>query len=122
MDMSDECNEDGASQYLQVIRVLCWAMELGRIDIYTEVAMLMQQLVVPWVGHLKVVYHVLAYLDKHNKSRIIFDPTDPIPVTPTMSKPDWALFYSDATEELPPKNPETQFISTHLWMATTEYS
>jgi hypothetical protein len=69
-------------------------MELGRIDIYTEGAsMLLHQLaILPQVGHLKVVYHVFAcYLNKHDKSRIIFDPTDPIPVTPKMSKPDWSF-------------------------------
>ena len=106
MDTSDECDDESASRYMQLIGVLRWAVELGRLDIYTEVALLSQQLALPRVGHLEVVYHVFAYLNKHDKSRIIFDPTDPMPVTATMAKPDWSSFYNDLEEELPPKMPE----------------
>ena len=106
VDTSDECDEKGASRYSQLIGVLRWAVELGRIDIYTEVALLSQHLALPRVGHLEAVYHIFAYLNKHEKSTIIFDPTDPLPNTPTMAKPDWTPFYSDAAELLPPKMPE----------------
>ena len=106
LDMTDECNSDEAARYQQLIGVLRWAVELGRIDIYTEVALLSQQLALPRVGHLEVVYHVFAYLNKHDKSRIIFDPTDPMPVTPTTSNPDWSSFYPNLEEELPPRMPE----------------
>ena len=106
VDTSDECDTDGASRYSQLIGVLRWAVELGRIDIYTEVSLLSQHLALPRVGHLEVVYHVFAYLQKYPKSSIIFDPTDPVPVTPTSAKPDWSSFYSDAEEELPPHMPE----------------
>ena len=106
LDMTDECDDDGASRFSQLIGVLRWAVELGRIDIYTEVALLSQHLALPRVGHLEAVYHVFAYLNKHEKSSIIFDPTDPLPNTPTSAKPDWTPFYSDAEELLPPKMPE----------------
>jgi hypothetical protein len=72
-----------------LIGVLHWAIELGRIDIYTEVSLLSQQLALARIGHLEVIYHIFASLNKHDKLRIIFDPTDPIPVTPTVAKPDW---------------------------------
>jgi hypothetical protein len=106
MDTSEECDEEKATRYMQLIGVLRWAVELGRLDIYTEVALLSQQLALPRVGHLEIVYHVFAYLNRYDKSRIIFDPTDPMPVTPTTAKPDWSSFYPDAEEELPPKMPE----------------
>jgi hypothetical protein len=83
VDTTDECGDLHASRYQNLIGVLRWAVELGRIDIYTEVALLSQHLALPRVRHLEVVYHVFAYLNKHEKSRIIFDPTDPVPVTPT---------------------------------------
>jgi hypothetical protein len=86
--------------------MLRWAVELGRIDIYTEVALLSQQLALPRIGHLEVVYHIFTYLQKHDKSSIIFDPTDPLPLTPTAAKPDWSSFYTDSEEELPPRMPE----------------
>jgi hypothetical protein len=104
--MSDECDDDRASHYQQLIGVLPWAVELGRLDIYTEVALLSQHLALPRVGHLEVVYHIFAYFNKHDKSRIIFDPTDPMPVIPTTAKPDWSLFYQDLEEDLAPKMPE----------------
>ena len=105
-DTTDECNQEGASRYSQLIGVLRWAVELGRIDMYTEVSLLSQHLALPRVGHLEAVYHIFAYLNKHEKSSIIFDPTDPIPITPTIAKPDWSSFYDDLEEELPPRMPE----------------
>jgi hypothetical protein len=106
LDTTDECDDKGASRYSQLIGVLRWAVELGRIDIYTEVALLSQHLALPRVGHLEAVYHIFAYLQKHEKSTLIFDPTDPLPNTPTMAKPDWMPFSSDAEELLPPNMPE----------------
>jgi hypothetical protein len=55
---------------------------------------------------MEAVYHIFAYLSKHEKSSIIFDPTDPLPHTPTQAKVDWSSFYSELSEELPPKMPE----------------
>jgi hypothetical protein len=40
--MSDECADLYASLYQN--RILRWAVKLGRIDIYTEVALLLQHL------------------------------------------------------------------------------
>lgn len=81
-------------------------IELGRIDIYTETALLSQHLTLPRVGHLETVYHVFSYISRHEMSSIIFDPTYPLPNTPTRAKADWSSFYSDLEEELPPKMPE----------------
>ena len=65
-----------------------------------------QHLALPQVGHLETVYHIFAYLNKHKKSSIIFDPTDPVPITPITAKPDWSSFYDDLEEKLPPRMPE----------------
>jgi hypothetical protein len=56
------------------------------------------------VGHLEAIYLIIAYLHKHDKSRIIFD--DPLPHTPTAAKPGWTSFYEVTEEELPPHVPE----------------
>ena len=55
-------------------------------------------LALPRVGHLEAVYHVFAYLNKHDKLRIVFDPTDPLPHTPTAGKPDWSFLLSHRRE------------------------
>ena len=99
VDTTDECDPDNASRYSQLIRILRWAVELGRTDIYMEVSLQSQHLALPRVGHLEAVYHVFAYLQKYPKSSIIFDPTDPVPATPTAAKPDWSSFYSELEEK-----------------------
>jgi hypothetical protein len=116
MDTSDECNEEMATRYMQLIGVLRWAVELGRLDIYTEVALLSQQMSLPRIGHLEVVYHIFAYLRSHEKSRIVFDPADPVPIKPTQAKPDWSLFYDELEEELPPKMPEPLGHPVHIYV------
>jgi hypothetical protein len=81
-------------------------IELGRIDIYYEVSVLSQYLALPRVGHLEAVYHVFAYLHKHDKSSIVIDPSEP-EFDPTLFiDQDWSEFYGDVEEEMPPKMPE----------------
>ena len=52
LDTSEECGEEMATRYMQLIGILRWAVELGRLDIHTEVALLSQQMALPRVGHL----------------------------------------------------------------------
>jgi hypothetical protein len=52
------------------------------------------------------VYHLFAYLHKHDKSSIIFDPSDPIFDPTAFIEQDWSEFYGDVKEEMPPKMPE----------------
>jgi hypothetical protein len=80
---------------------LRWAVELGR-----EVSVLSQHLALPRVGHLEAVYHIFAYLMKHDKSRIVFDPADPIIDDQQFLEVDWTELYGDMVEELPPRMPE----------------
>jgi hypothetical protein len=49
---------------------------------------------------------MFSYLNKHDKSRIIFDHADPIYDPNTFIIQDWTEFYGDMEEELPPKMPE----------------
>jgi hypothetical protein len=106
IDVTDELDADLCSRYAQLIGVLRWMIELGRIDIYYEVSVLSQYLASPRVGHLEAVYHVFAYLHKHDKSSIVIDPSEP-EFDPTLFiDQDWSEFYGDVEEEMPPKMPE----------------
>jgi hypothetical protein len=49
---------------------------------------------------------MFSYLNKHDKSRIIFDHADPIYDPNTFIIQNWMEFYGDIEEELPPKMPE----------------
>jgi hypothetical protein len=106
LDVSDELDTDLCSRYSQLIGVLRWMIELGRIDIYYEVSVLSQYLASPRVGHLETVYHLFAYLHKHDKSSIVFDPSDPIIDSTAFIEQDWSEFYGEVEEETPPKMPE----------------
>lgn len=109
LDISKELTADLSSRYRQLIGILRWAVELGRVDIYLEVALLSQYLSSPREGHLEAVYSIFAYLKKHDKSAIVFDPNGveldesafaQVPVAA------WKEFYGDVVEELPPNMPE----------------
>ena len=65
LEQSDELGPDLASRYLQLIGILRWAVEIGRIDIYAEVAVMSQYSALPRLGHLVGLYHVFAYLIRH---------------------------------------------------------
>ena len=79
---------------------------MGCIDIYYEVSVLSQHFALPRVGHLEAVYHLFAYLMKHDKSRIVLDPADPTIDDQQFPKVDWTELYGDIVEELPPRMPE----------------
>jgi hypothetical protein len=75
LDTTDLLEDEDACFYQSQIGVLRWAVELGRIDIATEVSMLAAYSVVPRQGHLAAVLHVFAYLNNHGRSRLVLDPT-----------------------------------------------
>ena len=103
LDTTDLLTDEDASYYQQQIGVLRWMVELGRIDILTEVSMLAAFSAAPRKGHLAAVLHLYAYLKAHKRSKIVFDFTkvehDPPPDY------DWKDFY-DMKEVIPHDLPE----------------
>jgi hypothetical protein len=79
-------------------------LELGRIDIITEVSMLSTHLCLPREGHLEAVFHVFAYLGLHHNARVVFDPTYPSVDMGTFIKTDWKSM-GDAKEIIPSDAP-----------------
>jgi hypothetical protein len=63
--------------YQHLIGVMRWMVELGCIDIATEVLMLSSYLALPREGHLETALHIMGYLRKKHNSRLVFDPTHP---------------------------------------------
>ena len=108
LDLTTELNDALASRFLQLIGILRWAIELGRLDIFVEVSQLSQHQAMPRQGHLEAAYHIFAYLKKHdNGGRIVFDPKSPKIDTRVFNvDADWTDFYGNVAEELPPKMPE----------------
>jgi hypothetical protein len=108
MDVSAELDNEMANRFQQLIGILRWACELGRVDIMLEVSLLSSHTAMPRQGHLEVVYHIFAYLKQHLNSTLVFDERMPVIIhEENFLQVDWSDFYGNSLrEELPPKMPE----------------
>jgi hypothetical protein len=106
LDSTPELAAEGHSYYQELIGVLRWAVELGRLDILLEVSLMSSYLAAPREGHLEQVFHIFGYLKKVPKRRIAFDPDYPQIDESRFKKYDWSDFYRDAEEAIPPNAPE----------------
>jgi len=77
LDMSEHLDSSGHQFFQQLIGVLNWTVELGRIEIHNSVARLSAHLAAPRVGHLKAALHVFSLLKKSHNFLMPFDPTMP---------------------------------------------
>ena len=73
MDCTDELKADGLQWYQELIGYLRWVVELGRVDILLETVILSKHLDLTCEGHLEQVLHILGYLERRKKSRLLFD-------------------------------------------------
>jgi len=114
IDVSEELDAQGIHRFQELIGILRWAVELGRVDIMTEVSCLSQHLCAPRVGHLDAAYMIFRFLQRNsskNTGRIAFDPLIPPQVNGAVG-PDnvimehWKEFYPDASDRLPHNMPE----------------
>ena len=78
-------------------------MELGRVNIITEVevCMLASELALPQEVHLEGVFQIFGYLKGHNNARMVFDPTYTTPDMSMFQENDCCDFNSDAKEAIP---------------------
>ena len=108
LDTSEELEADLTSRFQQLIGILRWAVELGRVDIYLEVSLLSQFLASPRKGHLEAAYHIFAFLKEHPKLKLVFDPKDVSldeSCFHSVSTAEWKEFYGDVVEEVPADMP-----------------
>ena len=95
--------------FQELIGELRWAIEIGRVDIHTEVSMLSAYQASPRRGHLEQVIHIYGYLKKYEKLTLYFDPQ--IPVLGNIATFDYHtpdVFkeqYRDAEEQVPDNMP-----------------
>ena len=114
LDNSEYCDDDMHTLFQNFIGMLRWMCELGRIDILHETSLLSQYLAQPRIGHLKQVLNIFHYLDQHNRSWMVMDPTrfdiiwkpknnEP---SPEMRAAAMKEQYPDAEELIPHNAPE----------------
>ena len=119
LDVTDECDDAMTSRYQQLIGILRWAVELGRIDIQVEVVIMSQYQALPRQGHLEALYLIFHYLSKNPKKRLVMDPNEPsVDESMFNLNADWMEFYGDVTEEDPPGMPEPlgKAVSQHTFV------
>lgn len=95
-----------ANYYQSCIGVLHWAVELGRVDMITEVSTLASHMAMPRQGHLDAVLHVFGYLKCRHNARLVLNPTYPEVNEADFMVHDWKEFYGDIKEAIPDDAPE----------------
>jgi hypothetical protein len=106
IDILPELGPEDATCCMSQIGALPWMVELGRVDIITEVSMLGSQLACPRDGHLMEAAHrIFAYLDDKHDSCMVFDPTHVEIEMSTFKECDWQEFCGDVREPMPPNVP-----------------
>ena len=112
LDESTELNEQDITWFQELIGILRWSVEIGRVDILTELSLLSAYQASPREGHLNQLLRIFAFLKKKPKLSLYFDPTLP--------KIDESMFagasnidqfkdqYRDAEEEIPDHMPHSR--------------
>eukprot|EP00956_Cyclotella_meneghiniana_P037436 scaffold138766_cov37-Cyclotella_meneghiniana.AAC.1 len=105
-DVSPLLDPGEANYFMQLIGILRWMCEIGRLDICTETSMLSSYSAMPREGHLKAALHVFAYLRDHANTRLVFDPYTPEIPEDMFMECTWGPEYSGAEEMIPPDAPK----------------
>ena len=117
-DTGPELGAQGHQYFQELIGMLRWVVEVGRLDILLEVSMLSHHLALPREGHLEQALHIFGYLKEHPKRKIAFDPDHPEVDERRFKQYDWYDFYRDAKEAIPTNMPPPRgrTVSTHCFV------
>lgn len=110
LDDSPELPPSDVTLYQEMIGMLRWATELGRVDILHEISILSQHQALPREGHMKEILHIIAYLDKKPKLTLYMDPDEPVLDYSTFNNDssEFKEFYREAEEEIPHRMPRAR--------------
>ena len=72
--ISPELDPESVSYFQTVIGILRWMILLGRINIITEVSLLLLHVALLREGHLDAAVHVIAHVGQRYNSRLAHDP------------------------------------------------
>ena len=81
-------------------------VEIGSVDIITEVLMMASQMAILREVHLEAVLHVFAFLCQNYNSSMAFEPTYPAIDINDFKEFKWKGFYRVLKESVPPNSPE----------------
>ena len=118
LDTTDELKSDGVQYYQELIGILRWAVELRRVDILLETALMSTYMASPRVGHLNQLYRMFGFLKLYPKRKLAFDPMHPKISEKMFKLYDWCNFYRDTKESIPGDMPRPRGnpMSTHCFV------
>ena len=108
LDVSRELDPKEITFYQEIIGILRWRIEIGRVDITMEVSLLSGYQALPRIGHLEQLLHIVAFLKKKPKLTLYFDPEEPIVDELSFngeSRERFLEHYREAVEEMPNNMP-----------------
>ena len=73
MYVTAELKANGIQYFQELIGVLRWACEIGRVDILLETSLFSTHLAPPRIGNLEQVFHIFGYLKDSSKLKLGFD-------------------------------------------------
>ncbi|KAL7460152.1 hypothetical protein ACHAXS_000616 [Conticribra weissflogii] len=117
-DTSPELPPEHTSYYQSLMGIYRWMIELGRVDICTEVSMLSSHMALPRQGHLEAALHMISYLSLHHNSFLCIDPTYKEIDSTQFPIFDWSEFYGEVEEPIPPNAPEAigKVVDLHMFV------
>ena len=114
LDSTDYVDDDTGILYMQLIGILRWLVELGRIDIATEVSMMSSYNAMPRMGHFHATLHIFSYLQANMDWELAMDSRQKS--WTEIPQQNWKEFYPWATDELPSDMPTPLGIAVQLLM------
>jgi hypothetical protein len=77
LDATEELNKDDVTLYHELIGILRWATEIGRVDILLEVSLLSQYQANPREGLHEQLLHIFGFFRKYPKLTLYLSPELP---------------------------------------------
>ena len=76
-------------------------VNIGRVDIVTEISMMISHHYYPREGHFETVLHMMGYLKGRHNSRLAIDPNYPTVNEDIFKAQDWSPQYREIKEAIP---------------------
>ena len=99
-DVSKEINGVGIQMYQLLIGISCWAFEVGRVDMFLEVSLLLSHIAFPRARDLQADYRWFGYLKQVPKRQLYVYPEHPDISEYRLHEFDWEEFYRDTSDAI----------------------
>jgi len=114
LDYSAHLTDGGINYYMELIGILRWIVELGRLDIMIDVSLLSSYSMQPRQGHLDQLFHIFGYLKRNKRATIVFDESYVEWDEGSFEEHDWTDFYKGVQEKVPPNAPSPRGLPVQI--------